>query len=63
MNVAALEQRLLKFEERQSVEREKSQRKIETQNDESHVTHHHENNGLNFSELDNIVELMDKKIQ
>jgi hypothetical protein len=28
MNVAALEQRLQKFEERQSIEREKSQRKL-----------------------------------
>jgi hypothetical protein len=34
MNVAALEQRLLKFEERQSIEREKIQRKIEVQIDE-----------------------------
>lgn len=59
MNVAALEQRLLKFEERQSIEREKSQRKIEVQNDEPLSSDHE----LNFNELDNIVELMDKKIQ
>jgi hypothetical protein len=59
MNVAALEQRLLKFEERQSIEREKSQRKIEVQNDEPLSS----NQELNFNELDNIVELMDKKIQ
>jgi hypothetical protein len=59
MNVAALEQRLLKFEERQSIEREKSQRKIEVQIDEPLSS----NQELNFNELDNIVELMDKKIQ
>ena len=59
MNVAALEQRLLKFEERQSIEREKSQKKIEVQNDEPLSSNHE----LNFNELDNIVELMDKKIQ